>query len=144
MSTEILKKYHYDSMTGQIDNHPYYDDDSNIVSPFIELSYAQWKQYLKVVEYGKMIVYKNGLLSVEDDLELQATTEYKQNIINSEIDYLKMLLNRTDYIIPKIQEASLLGEDVEALKTQYAEQLTQRQEARARINELEAQLKTLG
>lgn len=143
MEIENLKKFHYDSTTGKIDNHPYYDDDSSIEAPFIELTYTQWKQYLKAVEYGKMITYKNGLLSIEDDLELQATTEYKKNVINSEIDCLKMLLNQTDYIIPKIQEASLLGDDVEALKTQYATQLEQRKNARARINELEAQLNAL-
>lgn len=144
MAEEILKKFHYDPTTGKITNHPFYDDDSEVESPFIELSYETWRQKLKVCQYGKMFVYQNGEILMTDDLEFQKTTEYKKTMLNGEIEYEKSLLQATDYIIPKIQEASILGDDVEALKTQYATQLEQRKNARARINELEAQLKALG
>lgn len=49
----------------------------------------------------------------------------------------KQLLNDTDWIVVKINEASVQGEDVSALLTQYADQLTARAEARTTINTLE-------
>lgn len=40
----------------------------------------------------------------------------------------------TDWVVTKISEAVLLGEDVEFLKTKYATQLQKRKEARDAIN----------
>lgn len=51
----------------------------------------------------------------------------------------KAYLEKTDYIVLKMGECLADGnaEAVSAIKTEYAEQLTKRQEARAKINELE-------
>lgn len=50
----------------------------------------------------------------------------------------KGYLSETDWVVTKIQEAALFSEeDVEALKVKYADIITKRQEARAKINELE-------
>ncbi len=50
----------------------------------------------------------------------------------------KSYLSETDYIIPKIQEAMILDpEEAENIKTEYAEILQKRKEARQKINELE-------
>ena len=51
----------------------------------------------------------------------------------------KKYLQDTDYIVLKMGECLAEGnaEAVTAIKTEYAEQLTKRQEARAKINELE-------
>lgn len=46
-------------------------------------------------------------------------------------------LYQTDWIVIKIAEAAALGQDVDALKIQYAPELLERANARARINELE-------
>lgn len=52
----------------------------------------------------------------------------------------KAYLNKTDYIVLKIAEATAEGdaEGVAALQEEYAEQLAKRKEARAAVNEMEA------
>lgn len=49
-------------------------------------------------------------------------------------------LKATDYIVIKLAEASLNGEDLTELKTTYAEQLAKRKEYRASIDTLQAEL----
>lgn len=49
-------------------------------------------------------------------------------------------LNKTDYIVIKLAEASLSGDDLTELKTTYAEQLAKRKEYRASIDTLQAEL----
>lgn len=57
------------------------------------------------------------------------------NATDAELDWLETFLIRTDYQITKAAECQLLGESVpEEIKTLIAA----RQEARARINELES------
>lgn len=55
------------------------------------------------------------------------------------ISEYKQYLRDTDYIVLKIAEAQSEGEtkEVTKIKTEYAEQLTKRKEAREKINELE-------
>jgi hypothetical protein len=60
-------------------------------------------------------------------------------ILAAEIHGNLLYLRDTDWVIVKIQEAALLNEDTTALQEKYSDILTQRQEARAAINELEAQ-----
>lgn len=50
-----------------------------------------------------------------------------------EISQDKLLLTTTDWIVAKIGEASMLGQDTKPLLEQYAEQLEQRELARVRI-----------
>ena len=91
-----------------------------------------------IVEYGKFWAIKNNKLVKVDDIELQATEEYKQEIKNNEIADLKRYLDNTDYVIAKLNEAKIEDEELfEELKVKYAEILTKRKQARARINELE-------
>lgn len=54
---------------------------------------------------------------------------------------LEKYLAETDYVITKINEATVLDEDVDTLKTKYADILANRKAARARINEIEELLK---
>lgn len=49
----------------------------------------------------------------------------------------KKYLQDTDYIVLKIAEAQSEGGDITALRTEYAEQLAKRKEARNEINKLE-------
>ena len=83
---------------------------------------------------------------------------HKQYDVNQYADYVEIVeredhgapsiiaeykgyLKETDYIISKIQEATLLDpEEAEALKVQYADILQKRKEARETINELEKYL----
>lgn len=53
---------------------------------------------------------------------------------------LKKFLSSTDYVISKLNELKLEDDpEYEKAKSEYAEVLAKRKEARARINELEAQ-----
>ena len=52
-------------------------------------------------------------------------------------------LSKTDYIVIKLAEASLSGEDLTELKTTYAEQLAKRKEYRASIDTLQVELNAL-
>ena len=49
----------------------------------------------------------------------------------------KKYLDNTDYIVLKIAEAQSEGNDIAALRMEYAEQLAKRKEARSEINKLE-------
>lgn len=52
-------------------------------------------------------------------------------------------LNATDYIVIKLAEALLNGEDLSELKTTYAEQLVKRKEYRASIDALQVEINAL-
>lgn len=52
-------------------------------------------------------------------------------------------LSKTDYIVIKLAEASLNGDDLTELKTTYAEQLAKRKEYRASIDTLQVELNAL-
>lgn len=52
-------------------------------------------------------------------------------------------LSKTDYIVIKLAEASLSGDDLTELKTTYAEQLAKRKEYRASIDTLQVELNAL-
>lgn len=60
---------------------------------------------------------------------------------DDEIRSLKSYLSETDYVISKLNELKLEDdeEEYEKTKSEYAEVLAKRKEARKRINELEAQ-----
>ena len=73
--------------------------------------------------------------------------KYIQNFINkfgnftsTKIYAYKQFLLETDYIIIKMYEAQIEGEDIAPIKEKYKEILMQREEARKKINELEEHL----
>ena len=73
--------------------------------------------------------------------------KYIENFINKFGDFdstkiyaYKQFLLGTDYIIIKMYEAQIEGEDIAPIKEQYKEILMQREEARKKINELEEHL----
>lgn len=65
------------------------------------------------------------------------------SILKGKIFEAKNYLRATDYIITKLSEAVVNGEDTSELKIKYAEQLAKRKEYRASIDENEALLKPL-
>lgn len=76
-------------------------------------------------------IYQDGQL-VRDDLPPDPTIE---------IGELRLKLNATDYIVTKIAEAQVTGRVLpEEDATRYADILIQREQWRAQINELEAQM----
>lgn len=130
-------KVYYDKETGYLCNRYPKDIEVKEDTPFIELPEEEVEETY-IVEYGKFWAIKDNKLVKVDDIELQATEEYKQEIKNNEIADLKNYLNNTDYVIAKLNEAKIEDEELfEELKVKYAEILTKRKQARARINELE-------
>lgn len=130
-------KVYYDKETGYLCERYPKDIEVKEDTPFIELPDEEVEQTY-IVEYGKFWAIKDNKLVKVDDIELQATEEYKQEIKNNEIADLKRYLDNTDYVIAKLNEAKIEDEELfEELKVKYAEILTKRKQARARINELE-------
>ena len=130
-------KVYYDKETGYLCERYPKDIEVKEDTPFIELPEEEVEETY-IVEYGKFWAVKDNKLVKVDDIELQATEEYKQEIKNNEIADLKNYLNNTDYVIAKLNEAKIEDEELfEELKVKYAEILTKRKQARARINELE-------
>ena len=130
-------KVYYDKETGYLCNRYPKDIEVKEDTPFIELPDEEVEETY-IVEYGKFWAIKDNKLVKVDDIELQATEEYKQEITNNEIADLKNYLDNTDYVIAKLNEAKIEDEELfEELKVKYAEILTKRKQARARINELE-------
>lgn len=130
-------KVYYDKETGYLCERYPKDIEVTEDTPFIELPDEEVEETY-IVEYGKFWAIKDNKLVKVDDIELQATEEYKQEIKNNEIADLKRYLDNTDYVIAKLNEAKIEDEELfEELKVKYAEILTKRKQARARINELE-------
>ena len=61
----------------------------------------------------------------------------------SQIEAYKQKLSETDYVITKIAESQVIGEDVGELINQYSEVIANRRLIRTIINDLEAKLKEL-
>ena len=134
-----MKKVYYDKKTGYLCNRYPKDIEKTDDSPFIEVE-DEIEEQTYAVEYGKFWKVVNGSLVIGDDIETQATQEYKDLVRSNEINEYQQYLNDTDYVITKLNEAKIEDEELfNSLKEKYAEVLTKRKEARAKINELEAQ-----
>ena len=134
-----MKKVYYDKKTGYLCNRYPKNIEKTEDSPFIEVE-DDIEEQTYAVEHGKFWKVVDGSLVIGDDIETQATQEYKDLVRSSEINEYRQYLNDTDYVITKLNEAKIEDEELfNSLKEKYAEILTKRKEARAKINELEAQ-----
>ena len=134
-----MKKVYYDKKTGYLCNRYPKDIEKTDDSLFIEVD-DDIEEQTYAVEYGKFWKVVDGSLVIGDDIETQATQEYKDFVKNNLLCEYKQYLNDTDYVITKLNEAKIEDEDLfNSLKEKYAEILTKRKEARVKINELEAQ-----
>ena len=132
-------KIYYDKKTGYLCNRYPKDIEKTDDSPFIEVE-DDIEEQTYAVEYGKFWKVVDGSLVIADDIETQATQEYKDLVRSNQINEYQQYLNDTDYVITKLNEAKIEDEDLfNSLKEKYSEILKKRKEARAKINELEAQ-----
>ena len=132
-----MKKVYYDKETGYLCNRYPKDIEQTNDSPFIEVD-DELENQTYSVEYGKFWKVVDSSLVIGDDIETQATQEYKDFVKNNLLCEYKQYLNDTDYVITKLNEANLEDENLfNSLKEEYAEVLIKRKEARAKINELE-------
>lgn len=102
----------------------YYKDKNNdlYVDPIVE-KHTNLTE-LTETEFNSLLEEKNTLT------EEQINT----NTINTD----KAYLTSTDWVVTKINEYAIQGEDTSDLLTKYADILTKRAEARTEINSLEA------
>ena len=134
-----MKKVYYDKKTGYLCNRYPKNIEKTEDSPFIEVE-DELEEQTYAVEFGKFWKVVDGSLVIGDDIETQATKEYKDLVRSNQINEYRQYLNDTDYVITKLNEAKIEDEELfNSLKEKYAEILVKRKEARAKINELEAQ-----
>lgn len=132
------KKFYYNPTTYEIERRAFYDEVEDKDLPFIELTFEEWEEKLSSLSYGYKKVYLNGEIQEVLDENVINTIEYKNIQKEWEIKKLKRYLNDTDYVITKLNEAKIEDEELfNSLKTEYADTLAKRKEARVRINELE-------
>ena len=132
-----MKRIYYDKETGYLCNRYPKDIEKTDDSPFIEVE-DDIEDQTYCVDYCKAWKVVNGSLVIADDIETQKTQEYKDFIKINAINDYKQYLAQTDYVISKLNEAKIEDETLfESLKVEYADVLTKRKEARAKINELE-------
>lgn len=139
-------------------NHPE-EEDAQAIDKLYEQIYAQVAE--KCNESGEYMIdcfnnrYTVRKISEIEQIHYEAMSdeekaEYdlnkKKTTINDEIWKNKTYLSDTDYIVTKINEIIATGteEEIAEVKSKYSEELTKRKEVRARINELEEELKSLG
>ena len=135
-----MNKIYYDKETGYLCNRYPKDIEKTDTSLFIEVEDKDYEETF-VHPYGLFWAVRDGALKLVDDVETQATEEYKTMVRNNEITELQQYLTDTDYIIIKLNEAKLEDEaEFETMKAQYSEQLTKRKKARSKINELQQEI----
>lgn len=138
-----MNKIYYDKETGYLCNRYPKDIEKTDASPFIEVDDKDYEETF-ICPYGLFWAVKDGELKLVDDVEAQATEEYKTMALNKEITELQQYLTDTDYIITKLNEAKLEDDaEFDKLKAQYSEQLIKRKEARSKINELRKQFEEI-
>ena len=135
-----MNKIYYDKETGYLCNRYPKDIEKTDTSLFIEVEDKDYEETF-VHPYGLFWAVRDGALKLVDDVETQATEEYKTMVRNNEITELQQYLTDTDYIIIKLNEAKLEGDaEFETMRAQYSEQLTKRKKARSKINELQQEI----
>ena len=135
-----MNKIYYDKETGYLCNRYPKDIEKTDTSLFIEVEDKDYEETF-VHPYGLFWAVRDGALKLVDDVETQATEEYKTMVRNNEITELQQYLTNTDYIIIKLNEAKLEDDaEFETMKAQYSEQLTKRKKARSKINELQQEI----
>lgn len=139
METSKVKIY-YDSSSGYLCNRYPKDIQVTDTTPFIEVTEEEYEQTYSVEE-GKFWAVKNGKLQKIDDAELLNDPEYQLRQMNQKIEADKSYLTSTDYVVLKIAEAQLAGDQelVTELMNLYKDVLAKREQARNEINSVQSQ-----
>ena len=113
-----MKIYYYDYETGLFLGD---GESSEIVENSTDIKPIDNNYYFKDGKWNEIII------------PAKTPEEIKQDIINNNKRYLL----DTDWIVIKIQETNLKGEDINPLLDKYSIELVKRKESRILINELE-------
>ena len=113
------------------------ENDTMLTEAYMEDDFELSFGYTKVKE-------ENGtyyLYNVDTPKEQYISKDnFYENELMISIDDYKCKLSETDYIVVKIAEAQVLGEDVDSLLAEYSEEIKNRKIYRQRINELQEEL----
>lgn len=113
------------------------ENDTMLTESYMEDDFEFSFGYTKVKEdNGTYYLYN---VDTPKEQYLPKDNSYEEELICSIGEY-KCKLNETDYIIVKIAEAQVLGEDVDSLLAEYSEEIKNRKIYRQRINELQEEL----
>lgn len=94
--------------------------------------------------YGQLWAVVDGELKLVPDEAERATKAYKISVLESERSSLKRYLSDTDYVIAKLNELKLEGDDsYEEQKASYAGVFAKRRESRKRVSEIDAEIAEL-
>ncbi len=101
------------------------------------------------IDWNKGSIFYNeseGYLYYRDFTEAEKEERRKNDSIAEKqvaIEEKKAQLAETDYVVIKMYEAVIRGEDITEMKSEYSDVLNHRQQLREQINELEEQIKSL-
>lgn len=76
----------------------------------------------------------------EEEKDAIVESNIPQPTIQDQIDQEKAYLSSTDWIVTKISDYQIRGNDISPLLVKYESELTERENARVAINNLELQL----
>ena len=113
------------------------ENDTMLTESYMEDGFEFSFGYTKVKEESGIYYLYNT--DIPKEQYISKDNSYKDELILSIDDY-KYKLSETDYIVVKIAEAQVLGEDVDSLLAEYSEEIKNRKIYRQRINELQEEL----
>ena len=113
------------------------ENDTMLTEAYMEDNFEFSFGYTKVKEESGIYYLYNT--DIPKEQYLPKDNSYEDELITL-IDEYKYKLNETDYIVVKIAEAQVLGEDVDSLLAEYSEEIKNRKIYRQRINELQEEL----
>lgn len=134
-----MEKIYY-TEDGFVCNRYPHDYPIDVEDRFIEVGRDDFDKTLSC-QVGYIWAVSNGKLELVLDPDEEETKKRLEIERNNQLATLKAYLNDTDYIISKLNELKLEADDdeYESARSEYAEVLVKRKEARKRINELEAE-----
>ena len=113
------------------------ENDAMLTEAYMEDDFEFSFGYTKVKEENGTYYLYNVDNPKEQYISKDNSYEYE---LMASIDEYKCKLNETDYIVVKIAESQVLGEDVAPLLAEYSEEIKNRKIYRQRINELQEEL----
>ena len=113
------------------------ENDTMLTEAYMEDNFEFSFGYTKVKKVSGIYYLYNT--DIPKEQYISKDNSYKDELILSIDDY-KYKLSETDYIVVKIAEAQVLGEDADSLLAEYSEEIKNRKIYRQRINELQEEL----
>lgn len=136
---EEMKKRFYYGADGVIEVTPFYDPEPEAAGrSYVELTYDEWCDQLQCCFLHYRKAYRDGEIAEEPIPEEIPEIEEEARV--SDISAAKRRLADTDYVVSKINEAAIDGEEArQKAVDEYRGILEERKALRSKINELEAE-----